>query len=367
MQQTQKSAAKAEAQRHRGILFVDQGGVVQLEFFETGGQVSVPIRRNGVDGGEHHRFGFPETRHGGSAGAFLQGDGIPAAGVADGFDSGDHIPHLPGRQLFPGFPLHLEHADLLDLVCRLIGHECDGLPGMDFSLKDPKVDDGSPERVIIAVEYQGFQSGIGISHRRRQIVDHPFQDLIDTRSLLCGGQNRLFRVKPQVGFDLCPDPIHIRRRQIDLVDDGDDFKVMLHGEIQVRQSLGLYTLAGVDQEQCAFTGGQGPGYFIGKVHMARGVDEVQRVVFSIPGPVGQADGLAFDGDPSFPFNLHGIEDLVFEIPVGHHMGGLDHSIGQGGLAVIDVCDNAEVSDMFHRMFESIAGLTRCRIPIMLRP
>jgi hypothetical protein len=32
------------------------------------------------------------------------------------------------------------------------------------------------------------------------------------------------------------------------------------------------------------------------------------------GLVGQANGLALDGDAALPFDIHGVQDLIFEIP-----------------------------------------------------
>ena len=46
VQQAQEAAAEAQAQGGGGVLLVDQGGVVQLVFFQGLGQVLVIVRRN---------------------------------------------------------------------------------------------------------------------------------------------------------------------------------------------------------------------------------------------------------------------------------------------------------------------------------
>ena len=41
--------------------------------------------------------------------------------------------------------------------------------------------------------------------------------------------------------------------------------------------------------------------------MARGVDQVELVFLTVGSRIGQADGLAFDRDAAFAFNVHVIE------------------------------------------------------------
>ena len=35
--------------------------------------------------------------------------------------------------------------------------------------------------------------------------------------------------------------------------------------------------------------------------MTGGIDKIQHIIFPVPGPVGQGDRLAFNGDAPFPF------------------------------------------------------------------
>jgi hypothetical protein len=57
--------------------------------------------------------------------------------------------------------------------------------------------------------------------------------------------------------------------------------------------------------------------------------------------------VAFDGDPSFPFKVHGIEDLIPEKALLHEARALDQAIGQGGFPVVNVGDDAEVAELCH--------------------
>jgi hypothetical protein len=81
----------------------------------------------------------------------------------------------------------------------------------------------------------------------------------------------------------------------------------------------------------------------------RGIDEIECTGHSIPGLVGKADRLTFDGNPSFPFDIHIVEDLILEIPLTDHAGILDQPVRQRGLAVVDMGDDAEITNIFHKL------------------
>ena len=122
---------------------------------------------------------------------------------------------------------------------------------------------------------------------------------------------------------------------------------MFHGHVDVGHGLGLHPLGGVHQQEHALAGGQGPGHLVGKVHMPGGVDQIELKVLPGPAGVGQGDGVAFDGNAAFTLQIHSVQDLVPEIPVAYETGVLDEAIGQGGLAVIDVGDDAKVAGLAH--------------------
>ena len=79
--------------------------------------------------------------------------------------------------------------------------------------------------------------------------------------------------------------------------------------------------------------------------MARGVDEVEIVGDAVVAGVREADGVALDGDAPLPLDVHGVQDLVPELTFSHHAGPLDKAVRQGGLAVVDMGDDAEVADV----------------------
>ncbi len=102
---------------------------------------------------------------------------------------------------------------------------------------------------------------------------------------------------------------------------------MFESQIHIGQGLGFHPLAGIDQQQGAFAGGQRPGHLVGEINVSRSIDQIQDVGLPVPSRVGQADRLALDGDAALALDVHAVEDLILEIPIRHDMGGLDQAVG----------------------------------------
>ena len=80
--------------------------------------------------------------------------------------------------------------------------------------------------------------------------------------------------------------------------------------------------------------------------MSRSVDEVEKILLSLV-CVLHLDGVALDCDAFFLFEVHVVKNLVLHVSCRQGLGELKKTVGQGALAVIDMCDDAEVSDVFH--------------------
>ena len=60
------------------------------------------------------------------------------------------------------------------------------------------------------------------------------------------------------------------------------------------------------------------------------------------------NGMALDRYTSLSFQVHIVQDLILQIFAGDGVGIFEQPIGQGTLAVVDMCNNAEVADILHR-------------------
>ena len=149
------------------------------------------------------------------------------------------------------------------------------------------------------------------------------------------------------GFlDFFLDAVHLGAGQVDLVQHGHDLVVVVQGQIDVGQGLGLHALGGVHHQQRAFAGGQGARHFVVEVHVSGRVDEVQLIFLSVGSHIGDAHGLRLDGDAALAFDVHAVKVLVAFFAFRHQPRDLKDAVGERRLAVVDMGDDAEIADMF---------------------
>ena len=114
----------------------------------------------------------------------------------------------------------------------------------------------------------------------------------------------------------------VRVRQIDLVDHRDDREILLHRQVHVGDRLRLDALGGIDDQQRAFARAQAARHFIGKIHMARSVDQVQLVCFAVLGLVIHRDRMRLDRDAALALEVHRIEQLILHVARGDGAGAV---------------------------------------------
>lgn len=80
--------------------------------------------------------------------------------------------------------------------------------------------------------------------------------------------------------------------------------------------------------------------------MTRCVDEIKEIFISLGIQVGHGHGMTLYRNPPFTFQIHGIEQLFLHLSLHHRLGAFEQPIGQSCLAVIDMSDDAEISNPF---------------------
>ena len=78
--------------------------------------------------------------------------------------------------------------------------------------------------------------------------------------------------------------------------------------------------------------------------MAWSVDQVENVFLAFVHVI-HLDGVALDGDAALTLQVHVVKHLVLEVAVIHRFGELQQTVSQCALSVVDVGDDAEVSDV----------------------
>ena len=90
-------------------------------------------------------------------------------------------------------------------------------------------------------------------------------------------------------------------------------------------------------------------------------DELFTSVLTAAGNPGEAHVLRLDRDTALAFNVHVVQVLIAHIAVIDHAGHLQNAVGERGLTVIDVGNNAEVTDprWVRKRLRGVVLLLRC--------
>ncbi len=133
---------------------------------------------------------------------------------------------------------------------------------------------------------------------------------------------------------------------ITFVEHRNDFQIVVQGQVGICQGLRLYSLGGVDYQQNPFAGCQAPGNFITEIHMAGGIDQIEKILLSISGTIPETYCRGFYGNSPFPLQVHTVQELIPLFPGGDGAGMFQQSVCQSGLAVIDMGNYRKISDIF---------------------
>ena len=164
-----------------------------------------------------------------------------------------------------------------------------------------------------------------------------------------GGQRQ-----EQVG-GLGDDLVDARVGAVDLVDHEDDRQARGQGLAQHEAGLGQGPLGGVDEQDDAVDHGQAALDLPAEVGVAGGVDDVDGDALGVPGGRGGGTGvvdrrvLGENGDALLALQLAGVHDALAgglaRGPGAEGSGLPEHGVDEGGLAVVDVGDDGDVTQV----------------------
>ena len=190
---------------------------------------------------------------------------------------GDQEADFAGAQLFDFHRLGREHAEGFHLEAASIPHQADFLSLADGAFEDAGEHDHAAIGIEPGVEDQRLQPVVRIALGRRHALDDGFQHVGHALAGLGADQHGVGGIEPDRAFDHLLGALDIGAGQVNLVDDRNDFKAVVDGEIRIGQRLRLDALRGVHHQQRAFAGGQRARNLVGEIHVARGVDQVELV------------------------------------------------------------------------------------------
>ena len=345
MQKPQKTASESVSQRCGRLRLKVEGRVVHLQFLQGVLDVLVLFPFCRIDAAVDHGLDLLIARQRFLRRRIIMGDGITYSGVCHLLDAGADVADFTGPEAFAFYRPRRVDADFCHFVFLFCIHETDHVAFSDFSVEHSCVNDNTFVVVVVGVEDERLQSGLLITARRRDLLHDLLKQFFHAGPLFRRDERRVRGIHADDFLDLRPHFIGTGAWKIDFVQYRHDLQVLIHGQIHIGQSLGFDSLGGVHDEHGALAGSQRPRHFISEVHVSRRIDEIEDVLIAVFAFEDHPRSLQLDGDAPLPLQFHIIQILVAHIPVAHRAGHFDHSVRQCGFAVVDVCYNAEISDV----------------------
>ena len=206
-------------------------------------------------------------------------------------------------------------------------HQAHPVAGTDLAVHDPHEQHHSPEGVVLGVEDERAERVLEVAAGRRDSRDDRVEDLLDALPLLRRGEYHLERIESEFLVDLLPHPLRIRGRQVDLVDHRHHGQVVFHRHEVVGDGLRLHPLRRVHQQQGSVAGHQRTPHFVGEIHVAGSVDQIELIGVPVRRLVKERDAVRLDGDSAFALEVHRIQELVAELAVADAPAALDQPVG----------------------------------------
>ena len=354
MEQSQKPAAEAKAQRHRGFRLVKQRCVVELELLQRIPQITVLGAVSRIHAAVHHGINLLVARQRLRTGTLIVRHRIAHPGISHILDAGRDVAHHSGGQLFTGD--HLPRAKVAyfhHFLHSAGGHHADLRPPADSPFHHAAGNDDSFIGIVYRIENQGLQGRLRIPRRGRDLPHDLFQHRFHVLPGFCRNQRGVLGLYADDILNLIDDPLRLRAGQIDLVDHRKYIQIVIQGQIYICQGLRFNALSRVYHQDGAVAGGQAPGNFIIEIHMARGIYHVQNILLSVLGLVNGPDSLSLNGNAALPFQLHIVQHLILHLPLGQQPGHLNNPVCQSGLSMINMRNNTKIP--YFTLFYSCQG------------
>ena len=218
---------------------------------------------------------------------------------------------------------------------------------LDAAFEDAAERDHALVGVVPAVEDERAQRLVIGLFRRWEIFHDRFQDVVDPDPGFGAAKDGMARVHHADHLvDFLEHAFRVGRWKVDLVDRRKDLEVDVEGHENVGERLRFHALRGIHDQDRAFAGRERPRDFVREIDVARGIDQVQDIGLPVPGFVVESGALGLDRDPALALDVHAVEILGFHLARGNGTGAFKEPIGERGFAVVDVRDDAEVSDVF---------------------
>ncbi len=327
--------------------------IVELQFFQRVTQLVVFGGLGRVETCEHLGFDFLEARQRRAGGAqvvgqlLFQRDGVTHLGGLQLLDAGNDVAHLSGLEHIARLIGGREHAQAVGFIGRAGGHHLEALVLLELAIDHAHQHHDAHIGVKPAVHDHRAQGRLGLALGWRHLGHHGFQNFFNAHAGLGRAGNRVAGINADHIFDLGLGIVRVCIGQIHLVEHREHFHAQVQRGVAIGHRLGFNALRRIDYQQRTFAGRQRTRDFIGEVHVAGGVDQVQVVDLAVLGLVVQGRRLRLDGDTALFLDVHRVQHLCLHVALGQASAILDQAVRQGRLAMVNMGNDGKITNVLH--------------------
>jgi|GEM_PF-2626242 len=343
VQKPEKTATKAKSEGDRAFRRIHKGGIVEPQTAERSLEFFVIRSVHRIQTAKDHGPNFLVSRQHFGGRFVRERNGVARFDVGRILDARNHVTDVARAKCVHFQHLGGEHADLLHFRALAGAHEHHHVARPDGAGENAGMRDYPAIGIVDGIEHQRACLRIFGPPRRRDACHHGFENIDDADAGFATRQNRLFGRNRQNILQLTKAELEIRARQIDFVDDRNDLEVLAERQMGVGHGLRLHALGGVDQEHGAFARRKTARNFIGEVHMAGRIHEVEFIDLSVLRRITHRHRMRLDRDPTLFLEVHRVEMLGRHRPLRHGIGIFQQPVGQCGFAVIDVGNDTKIA------------------------
>ena len=165
-------------------------------------------------------------------------------------DTRDDVTYLTGGELVAWYHIHLQHAYLISIIFHASVEELHLITLADGTILYLEVSNDTTEGVEHGVEDQGLQWSLWVALRMGNTIDHSLQDIFYALTGLTRSTKDVLVLAADEIDNLVLYLFRHSRRHVYLVDNRNDFQVVLDSHVEVGDGLRLHTLGSIhDQER----------------------------------------------------------------------------------------------------------------------
>ena len=277
VQKAEETASETEAKCHRTFGREGERGIVELQLLERSTQVLKVFCLNRIDACEDHRLHLFEARNGFLARVLDRRNRIADLHLCCRLDAADDVTHVAAMKDLTGHHIHFEHTDFVGFVLLARVDELHLVTAFHRTVYNLEVSNDAAKRVEDRVKDKGLQRSLLVTFGTRDAFHDGTKYVFHTHTCLAARTNDFLAFATNQVHDFVLHLFGHCVRHIALVDDGDDFEVVVDSHVEVANGLSLNALSGIYNKQGTFAGGNASRDFIREVHMSWSVDKVEDI------------------------------------------------------------------------------------------